>query len=402
MSTLLVGAALLALLVAAMLLWRRDATPRSADLDDPNLQWYRQRRAELAGDDATLLEDAQLRLLEEGTAGQPIPPATSVASAETRLPWLLLGLLLLGAALLYLRLGAFQDVLIYRQLENLDGEDPAALVRLRDRIAARSADRPDNLQYLDLLGQLHLSLQEYEAAAATYARLAELAPQDPQVQAQAAQARFLSLDRVLDERAQLLAERALALDPGQQTALGLLGMGAFERSQYAAAVTYWERLQALETPGSPAYTMLEDVIGVARERAGTALADLPAAPAGEAQGSDGGDAGITVNLSLPAGVEVGASATIFVFARSPGAASRMPIAVRRLSAGELPLSLRLSDADSMAGQRLSGAGEVVVSAQLSRNGQPGEANAAYIARSEALAASSSTAPVDLVLQPVEG
>jgi cytochrome c-type biogenesis protein CcmH len=53
----------------------------------------------------------------------------------------------------------------------------------------------------------------------------------------------------------------------------------------------------------------------------------------------------------------------------------MPIAVRRLTAAELPVTLRLSDADSMAGQVLSDAGDVVVSAQLSRNGQPGEANA---------------------------
>ena len=55
----------------------------------------------------------------------------------------------------------------------------------------------------------------------------------------------------------------------------------------------------------------------------------------------------------------------------------MPVAVRRLLASQLPLTLRLSDSDAMAGQRLSEAGRVLVSAQLSANGQPGEANALY-------------------------
>jgi cytochrome c-type biogenesis protein CcmH len=396
-STFLFGALVLALVVAGLLLWRRDAAPRAADGDDPNLEWYRRRRQELSDEaEAPLLEEAKLRLLEEGVADrQPAVLGAGPSRGLGRLPWLLLPLVLVAAAALYSQLGAYQDVLIYRQLERLDPENPAQLARLREQIAARSARTPDNLQYLDLLGQLQLSAQDYAGAAESYARLAERAPEDPQILAQAAQTRFLANDRVLDARAQLLAEQSLAVNPQQQTALGLLGMAAFERQQYAAAVGYWERLQALESPGSAAYEMLDDVIGIARSRApelAAAESPAPSAPAGDAPG-------ITVRLSLPAQVDVAPEATVFLFARSPSAGSRMPIAVRRLSAGQLPLTLRLSDADSMAGQMLSAAGEVVVSAQLSRNGQPGEANAAFIGRTEPLVADRSQRVVELEMTP---
>jgi cytochrome c-type biogenesis protein CcmH len=367
-STFVLGVLLLTVVAGALLLWPRSMTPRPADQGDPNLAWFRQRSQELSGDEAALLDEAELRLLEEG-GGATAPPA--VAGRGRALRWVLLPLLLLVGAGVYSQLGAFEDVLIYRALESFDPQDREAAAALTARIAARSAQRPENLQYLDLLGQLQLSAQDFSAAARTHEALAQRAPQDPSAQAQAAQSRFLAAGRVLDEQAQLYAERALALNPEQSTALGLLGMAAFEQGQYNAAIVYWERLQAQETEGSPGYQLLADVIGAARSRLGGApvAEQAPAAP------------GVTVSLALADTADAPSNATVFVFARSPAAASRMPIAVRRLSAADLPTTLRLTDADSMAGQQLSGAGEIVVSAQLSRNGQPGDSNAAFIGRS---------------------
>ena len=65
----------------------------------------------------------------------------------------------------------------------------------------------------------------------------------------------------------------------------------------------------------------------------------------------------------------------------------MPIAVRRLSAASLPVDIVLSDGDSMAGQLLSEAGEVRITAQLSPSGQPGAANASHMAVSAPVLAS---------------
>jgi cytochrome c-type biogenesis protein CcmH len=412
MTLFLLGALLLALLVSGVLLWGRGAGPRPADLDDPNLSWYRQRQGELAGsDDRALLDDVRLRLVEEGAVGNTVGNAMDSALSGAagggdgmpvrgadpgfvrhRFTALLLLVLVVLTGLIYTRTGALEDVLIYRDLESLRPGDRPAVEALARRVEGRLAAQPEATQYLGLLGQLQLAAEDLSAAADSYARLAAAYPDDPTAQAQAAQTRFLAAGRRLDSEAQLLAERALALDPQQGTALGLLGMAAFESGQFNAAINYWERLLRLEAPGSEGYRMLSSVLDIARQRAG-----VPAVAAAGSAATTGGDAamspGIRVDLSLPDGAQITPESTVFVFARRDGAASRMPIAVRRLTASELPVTVRLSDADTMAGQVLSDAGDVMVSAQLSRNGQPGAANAAYLGSAGPVRAGSDTAVV---------
>ena len=109
-----------------------------------------------------------------------------------------------------------------------------------------------------------------------------------------------------------------------------------------------------------------------------------------------------MSLAFAEGVAAQPGATVFVFARPASARGGMPIAVRRLSAGDLPLTLRLSDADSMAGQRLSAAGAVRVSAQLSTNGQPGLANARLSGAAGPVAAGGAEASVTIVLGAPDG
>ena len=414
MTGFLLAALALFLLALGILAWRRDG-PRDADRDDPNLHWYWQRARELgegaghgnnegaepgneAGNEA-LREEARLRLLEDTLPdARHATAADSSAAGLGRVPLLALGaVLLLLSAAISRHTGALEDVLIHRDLARLKpGDGALARARLMQRIAARSAAREDNLQYLDLLGQLHMADENYRAASAHFARLAARAPEDPRAQAMAAQAQFLAAGRVLDDRARLLAERALAVDPRQRTALGLLGMAAFEAGSYRAAASYWERLQAQETPASPAYKMLGDVLALARQRGALVAPADEAAPL-DKTAAGGHSAGISVSLAFAEGVAAEPGATVFVFARPASARGGMPIAVRRLSAGDLPLTLRLSDADSMAGQLLSAAGAVRVSAQLSVNGQPGLANARLSGAAGPVAVGGAEASVTIVL-----
>lgn len=425
MNVFVIGAVLLVAVAALLLLWRRSSGLRDADLGDPNLEWYQQRSAELSDDAPELLDDMGLRMLEEGVgvdrdadAGSASTPAAGGAAFPLRpIGAVLLLALVLLAVPLYLQLGALPDVLIYRQLEQLEPGNREALRGLTARVEQRSTERPENLYYRNLLGQLQMSGADYPAAADTFGALALAAPEDPGAQAQAAQALYVRDGRNLSDEAQFFAERALALDPHQGTALGLLGMAAFERGQYAPAISYWQRLQAVEAPGSQSYQMLDEVIRVAQTRLEQEGGDTPLAAAGGATQSPesgtepraasstepGGDtvveSGVTVELEIADGSVVPGQGTVFVFARPSGASGGMPIAVRRLRAGDLPITLRLSDADSMAGQLLSQAGEVVISAQLSRNGQPGLANAAFSGTSAPIAAGDGAARVRVLLAP---
>jgi cytochrome c-type biogenesis protein CcmH len=106
-----------------------------------------------------------------------------------------------------------------------------------------------------------------------------------------------------------------------------------------------------------------------------------------------------VRVALPEGAGIAASDTVFVLARNAESDSRMPIAVRRLQAGQLPLTLRLDDSNSMAGQKLSATESVVVLVQVSPDGRPGEATATWLGQAGPLAPSLDLEPLEIVLAP---
>jgi cytochrome c-type biogenesis protein CcmH len=378
---------------------RSRAGSTEEDLDRANLEWFRLRNAELAaeGDDA-LEDDARLRLLED----EPQRPARHGASTQSFPVWVLLPLVALAASALYYSLGAAPDVEITRQMQNIQ-EDATAqeMESLIDEVEARSQQRPDNLHYLSLLGRYYMGQENYVLAAKAYDMLAQAVPEDAQALAYAAQAEYLAAGRTLSGTARLRAEQALAADANQRTALGLMGMAAFEEQQYRAAIEYWQRLVALDSPGSESQQMIEQVIETARQRLaelepGSGIAPVAAAPVDTAM--DEG-AGVTVTVSVPPGADIGATDAVFILARNADSQSRMPIAVQRLTGAQLPVTLRLDDSNSMAGQKLSDTPSVVVAVQVSPDGRPGEANARWLGQAGPLTPSVDLAPVEIVLTP---
>jgi cytochrome c-type biogenesis protein CcmH len=386
---------------------RKGTGGTDADLERANVEWYRLRQAELAREGAAALEDdTRLRLLEDEQ--NAASPATSTSTGESFPVWILLPLVAVVSGALYFWLGAAPDVMISRQLQALDeASTPDQMQALITRVAVRSAQRPENLDYVNLLGRYYMGQENYSLAAQTYGELARELPEDSYALASAAQAEYLAAGRRLSSQARLRAEQALAIDPHQRTALGLLGMASFEQQQYRAAMSYWQRLLAVEQPGSDGARMIASVIETARERlvAAGELPDTAATVAGATAGAEvelaGSDPtpGVTVRVELPQGAELAPSDTVFVLARNADSDSRMPIAVQRLQAGQLPLTLRLDDSNSMAGQKLSGTESIVVVVQVSPNGTPGEAGATWLGKGGPLAPSLDLAPLEIVLQP---
>lgn len=364
------------------------------ELEEENLQWYKLRQRELSEEGAdALADDARLRLLEDAAQGGSVEAPSDARSFPT---WALLPLLALFAAGLYVLLGGARDVVIAQQLDALTEQTgDAEMAQLISSLESRAAQRPDNLHYRALLGRYYMGQGDYSRALDAYNQLLAAEPEDAQALAYAAQAEYLASGRQLTDSARLRAEQALAADPQQRSALGLLGMASFEQRQYRAAISYWERLLAMEPPGSEAALMIAGVL----DRARGALGEPDATSAAPGEGNDGMDAGVTVRVRLPEGAVVSGGETVFVLARDAGSNSRMPIAVQRLQVGQLPLTLRLDDSNSMAGQTLSSVAEVEVVAQVSPDGRPGEANATWVAQAGPLVPGPGGPAVDLLLAP---
>jgi cytochrome c-type biogenesis protein CcmH len=237
-------------------------------------------------------------------------------------------------------------------------------------------------------------------------RLAEQAPGDASALALAAQASFLAADRELDQDSQMLAERALSVDPHQRTALGLLGMVAYEKGQYQAAIGYWQRLLVMEDPTSESARMIQGVIARAESAlAGTGDVAVASAHSTDTAGrsepaaATASGSGVSIRLQLAAGVDANPTDTVFVFARNPAVQSRMPVAVQRLTVAQLPLSVRLDDSNSMAGQLISELELVNIVARVSPSGQAGAQYATLQAELSALQPDGGEQVHQLVLMP---
>ena len=363
---------------------------------ETNADWLMLRQKELEGDAEALKQDAALRVVEEGDVS---PGALDVAAPQYAWWVQCLGaaLLIAGTGWLYLALGAWEDVEIAEQLARLESSQPADVIALIGRIEDRAEARKANADYALLLAEYYLSGDEPAAAARYFDRLIAAGAAAPEILGKAAQAEFLAADRVLSQQARLRAEQALAVDPAESAALATLGMAAFEEADYRGAITYWQRLRVLEAPGSPGHAMLGQVIARAEQELARAVGPASSSSTTGSASLEPAEQGvISVQVMLPTELRAPTGSAMFVLARPAGAESGMPIAVVREPVDAWPITVILSDATSMAGQRLSDFTSVSVEVQISLTGQPGRDNAWSWARRDNLMVGSDE-PVRILL-----
>jgi cytochrome c-type biogenesis protein CcmH len=398
MSMFWTAVALLGVLAGLLVLLplRRAARPAEADeaadaRRAQNLAAYRQQLAELAAAraggalDETQFAAARLeldrRVLEDTAAAAPAPAA---GAGTGRLGLLLCALAVPVLALgLYRHLGATSEIelggLIAQLEQEMTAEQRAELLaRLQPRLEAQVSRGDPHGDYRFLLARLYTAGERYPQAAALYAELVDLYPEDAAMIAQSAQALYLAGGRTLTPAVQALIDRAFAIDPAQVTLLGLVGMDRFQAGDYRGAVDYWQKLLDHLPPGAPDAGVIRDGIAMARSRLGESAEPPPSAAGSDSPAAPVAAAGprLQVAVSLAPGLELRPGDTVFVFARAVGGPP-MPLAVARFPATELPKQVELNDAMAMApGMKLSGFPQVTVTARVSRQGgvsaQPGD------------------------------
>lgn len=301
--------------------------------------------------------EIELRAIEDAAA--PAPPQASPARVGLAVVFaLLLVAISVGS---YLALGT-PEVMDAQLAQAADGEatavTPAQIEAMTERLAARLKAQPDDGEGWRRLARSRLTLRQYPQAAAAYAEAVRLLPADGQLLADYAEAKALTQERKLAGEPEALLKRALALDPVNVKALALLGSAAFARQEYAVASGYWTKALERLPAESEAADGLRQVLAEAESRSGK-----PAA-ATAAKVSIGG----TVSLAPALRNKLGPTDVVFVFAR-PADGSRMPLAVRRFSIGDLPAEFVLDDSAGMGGSaRLSDHPQVIIGARISHSG----------------------------------
>ena len=242
-------------------------------------------------------------------------------------------------------------------------------------LAQRLQNEPDNAEGWSMLARSYSAMSRFAEAAQAYAQLVKLMPGDAALLADYADSLAMASNRSLQGEPEKLIARALAADPKNVKALALSGSAAFERRDFATAVTQWQKIMPLVPPESDIARSTANNISQAQSQAGvvappqTALtAPAPVQPASALAGTAGAEVAGTVELDPALRAKVADTDTVFIFARA-AQGPRFPLAVLRKQVKDLPTRFVLDDSMSMvAGATLSGFPMVVVGARISKSG----------------------------------
>ncbi|MBP8295912.1 MAG: c-type cytochrome biogenesis protein CcmI [Burkholderiales bacterium] len=257
---------------------------------------------------------------------------------------------------------------------------PEQVRALLDKLKARLEANPTDINGWVMLGRGRQLLNEFPASAAAFAKASALKPDDPGLLADYADALAMAQNRDLKGKPWELIQQALQIDPRLPKALALAATAEYDQGRFASAKGYWQRLLAVLPPDSEdaneIRTLIAQVDGMPAGAAPPALppvAAAPAAPAAPAAAAAPTQAGKaitgTVRLSPALAAKAAPDDTLFVFARA-AEGSRMPLAILRLKASELPKTFRLDDTLGMTGgPALSATPQVRIEARVSRTGE---------------------------------
>ena len=267
------------------------------------------------------------------------------------------------------------------------GEDGGVSMEEVEAMVAKLAQRLESAQDAqavdpkawEMLARSYAVMQRFGDAAKAYAKANQLTPDNAQLLADHADVLAMLPDASATEESARLIKRALQIDPANLKALALAGRAAYERKDMSAALRYWTLARQAAPEGSEFAAGLDRSLDMVRSETPAASAgpvvQLPGVGAGAgnpvqtaATATSAGTVSGVLRLDPALAGRVAPDDTVFIFAR-PAQGPRMPLAVLRRKASELPINFMLDDSTAMSKElRLSGFEQVIVGARISRSG----------------------------------
>ena len=361
---------------------------REEDRTALNVALYQERVAELhSQQEEGVLDVAQMasgraeaaRELLADTEGADTARVSRLGKTAPLIAAILVPVLGLG---LYLHFGAADKVELTREF----AQAPQSMEDMTQRLERAVAAQPDSAEGLYFLGRTYMAQDRPADAAKIFERTVAVAGRQPELLGQWAQAQYFADNKKWSDKVQALTDEALKADPKEVTSLGLLGIAAFEAERYQDAIDYWTRLQAQLPAEDASRAALQGGIERATEKLqanGGTVAKAPAAAVG------GALLKVRVDLAPALKAKVQPGDSVFIFARA-ASGPPAPLAAKRVTVADLPVTVELGDADAMMPQlKLSNFPEVQLVARVSRAGQPTAGE--WIGRSQPLASSTTAA-----------
>ncbi len=410
------------LFIVPTLLKGRNEQEERVERDAVNVTVYRDQLAELEKDleNDILTQDQYSQSKQELQQRmlQDIPDRTEVETknpggfANIAISTVIVMALPIAAVYLYLEIGDTRGLLPQAQLANAtqmqqhpsnNTETPAGhdnFMSVLDNLITRLNNNPEDIEGWFMLARTYAIMKRYDEAANTYARLNEMIPKNPQILSDYADVLAMTNNGSLIGKPSELIIEALNVDPEYPKALALAGTVEYEKKEFNQAAVYWERLLAVIPDESQLAQSVRESIADARE---LAVKESGVQPAQVAEASDSVGAvdkksnsnasdiksqqvelgasstsstespslsiSGTVTISDTVSSNVNPNDTLFIYARAE-TGPKMPLAILRLKASDLPAVFTLTDEMAMTpAMKLSSFPNVIIEARISRSGQ---------------------------------
>lgn len=212
-----------------------------------------------------------------------------------------------------------------------------------------------------LLGRVAMSLNEFDMAQQSFDKALQMNPANMQVLISYSQVLLLEGSEASMTRAAGMLSKVLQEEPQNLDAISLLALIAYERKDWVQAKAAFEVLLASMDKADTRYNMIAQRISEIEQQQATQQ---------QAQNVDVTKSAaikVTVNVSTELKNKQPENGILFVFAKALNG-SPMPIAVVKLNEYQFPITVELSDANSMvSGLNLSSAEDIVITARISND-----------------------------------
>ncbi len=286
--------------------------------------------------------------------------------------WFVAVLLPVSSISLYLNLGEYRvienpvlaEVGKAAQANAVNNQN-MSIEAMLDRVKQRLRDNPEDAEGWFILGRTLMSLKQIDEAVTAFQRTYNLVGDEPGLMFTLADALALQNKGSLAGEPSRLVERGLEIAPRDPTGLWLAGLAAEQRKEYRLAHEYWRKLLPLISGDAESTTEVQRLLAILEKRDPTieASATTTVSPTGAS-------INLKVDLDVNLRDQTAPGDSVFIYARAMQGPP-MPLAVKKLTVGDLPASVSLSDSDAMMPtMKLSSFDQLIVGARVSKSGNP--------------------------------
>lgn len=320
-----------------------------------------------------IITELQHNLLDD-TLDSPVEKAPE-AQKWLWLPGVLL--LILGSVSLYWSVGSYQQL---DNWQNVLQRYPALQEKLFNDPDSRPSDQdfrdimlglrthlaqaPDDADGWLLYSRLGMVFNDLELALNAVKKAYALNPDSVEIRLIYIQLKMQMSDQYSQQQAETMLLNLLKDKPDNLDAWSMYAFMALEKQDFSSAIERWQKMVSLVDQDSQQAAILHDSIAYAKKQmaeAGNPVIETPQQAEVAAVGER-----YQVQITLADEVNLPENGFLFVFAQQPGA--KMPIAAVKMKITAFPVTVELSDANSMMGDKLSQHAEFIIKARISSDG----------------------------------